>query len=320
MENNELSKNAMGGTELMLKKLHDSLEPELINECQIIPSRVRELHNDKIRIYWVHDLALDPEVQHLANKGWEKFHKIVFVSHYQMKDYITRFNIPWSKCIVMPNAINPIEDHQKPDDVIRLVYTSTPHRGLNILYHVFDKLSQNHEDVELDVYSSFKLYGWPERDEQFKELFDLLEQHPKINYYGTKSNEEVREGLKNCHIFAYPSTWEETSCLCLMEAMSAGLVCVHPNYGALYETAANWTMMYHYHEDLNKHASMFYSILNSTIADLKQNKLSDTLRSQKEYANVFYNWEARKQQWASLVRSLLNEPREIPSAKFVYNY
>lgn len=319
METNELSKNAMGGTELMLKRLHDSLPKELLDECQIIPSRVRGLDESKIRIYWVHDLAGDPEANHLKNRGWEKFHKIVFVSHYQMHKFIQMYQIPWSRCIVMPNAILPIEDHDKPTDKIRLIYTSTPHRGLNILHPVFEKLAETH-DVELDVYSSFSLYGWPERDESFKELFDALNAHPKINYHGSKTNDEIREALKKAHIFAYPSIWEETSCLCLMEAMSAGLVCVHPNFGALPETAANWTMMYQWNEDLNKHASMFYSILNSTIEDLKTNRLGDSLRSQKEYANVFYNWNVRKEQWSSLIKSLLNEPRDMPKESFVYRY
>jgi len=43
-----------------------------------------------------------------------------------------------------------------------------------------------------------------------------------------------------------------------MEAMSAGLACVHPNNGALYETAAIWALMYQWHDDPHAHAAVFY--------------------------------------------------------------
>ena len=56
MELNELNKNAMGGTELMMKRLHDSIDQDLLDRFQIIGSRVRELKEDKVRILWLHDL------------------------------------------------------------------------------------------------------------------------------------------------------------------------------------------------------------------------------------------------------------------------
>jgi hypothetical protein len=77
----------------------------------------------------------------------------------------------------------------------------------------------------------------------------FFRQHPKIRYHGTQPNAAVREALTRAHVFAYPSVWPETSCLCLIEAMSAGLVCVHSNLGALFETAAHWTQIYPFHED-----------------------------------------------------------------------
>ena len=43
MEINELSKNAMGGTELMMSRLHKNVDKELLDKFQIIPSRVRDL-------------------------------------------------------------------------------------------------------------------------------------------------------------------------------------------------------------------------------------------------------------------------------------
>jgi glycosyltransferase involved in cell wall biosynthesis len=312
----KLSGNAKGGTELMKIRLQESIDPALLDNFQIFVSRVHEELSDKhVRILWLQDLAGDPESEHLKNGGWNKFHKLVFSSHWQMRGYIERYNIPWSKCIVIRNGIIPIDFEKKNREKIKLVYTPTPHRGLQILYPVFDKLSQEYDNIELDVFSSFKLYGWEDRDKPFQELFKMLEAHPKINYYGTVPNDELRDHLSKAHIFAYPSIWQETSCLCLMEAMSAGLMCVHSNFGALPETAANWTYMYQYQDQMNDHANMFYGVLKSTIDDIKD--LDDAayeskFRAQKAYADVFYNWDLLKLHWQGLLESLKNHPRELP--------
>jgi UDP-glucose:(glucosyl)LPS alpha-1,2-glucosyltransferase len=314
--NDKVSGNAMGGTEIMKIKLAAAVEPALLDKFQIFVSRVHEPLSDKhVRILWCQDLAGDPESDHLKNEGWKKFHKIIFSSFWQMRGFIEMYKIPWSKCIVIHNGIEPIEwKDKKRDGTIRLVYTPTPHRGLNILLPVFDELSQEYDNIELDVFSSFKLYGWEERDKPFQELFDKLKEHPKVNYHGTVPNDELRTALQNAHIFAYPSIWQETSCLCLMEAMSAGLLCVHSSLGALPETSANWTYMYQYDENMNGHANMFYSVLRSAIEDvknLKEEEYIGKIRTQKAYVDVFNNWNLLKMQWVGLLQSLENEPTAI---------
>lgn len=309
------SGNAMGGTEIMKVKLGNSLPADLLDNFQIFVSRVHEdLSDQHVRILWLQDLAGDPESEHLANGGWARFHKLVFSSHWQMRGYIERYNIPWSHCIVIRNGIEPIEIGEKDRSKIKLVYTPTPHRGLNILYPVFSKLAEEYDDIELDVYSSFKLYGWGERDTPYQELFKRLEEHPKINYHGTVPNADLRKALAQAHIFAYPSIWQETSCICLMEAMSAGLICAHSNFGALPETAANWTHMYQYNENIQEHANMFYTVLKTAIEDVKNmddNSYLGKIRAQKAYADVFYNWDLLKMQWEGLLLSLKDAPRGI---------
>jgi glycosyltransferase involved in cell wall biosynthesis len=221
----------------------------------------------------------------------------------------------------MQNAIDPIGYSEKINKgTIRLAYWATPHRGLNILIPVFDKLCEKYDNIELDVYSSFKLYGWESRDENYKPLFDACESHPKINYRGTVPNSVLRDNLEKTHIMAYPSIWNETSCICLMEAMSAGLLCVHPNYGALSETAANWTNMYQWQEDINEHANIFYASLDASIESYWDVGVQSRLASQSSYANVFYNWGLRTFQWEQLMISLLQEDRSLPeqTPHFVY--
>lgn len=308
---NDTNQKAMGGTELMATKMAKYIDNDLLQHFQIIHSRVRELDDSKIKILVLHDLPGDPESEHLKNGGWNRFDKLVFVSNWQMQAYQQYYGLPWYKCIVLHNAIEPIELVEKPTDKIKLIYHTTPHRGLNILLSAYDVLARQYDNIELDVYSSFKIYGWEQRDEPYQKLFDYCKDHPKINYHGTVSNDEVRQALQQAHMFVYPNTWIETSCISLLEAMSAGCFCIHPNYGALYETAANWTWMYQWQDNERDHIRKIIELTSTAIEAYKEPGVQDTLRAQKAYIDAFYGWGNRKTQWENFLKQMLFDVKRV---------
>lgn len=321
---NELDQKAMGGTELQGKWLEQHVAPELLSQFQIIRSRVRKLEPGKIPILWLHDLAGDPETLHLQNEhSREKFARLVFVSNWQMQTYKDRLGIPYTgRSTVLKNAINPICPANDLRSVgylrsvggpIRIIYHSTPHRGLNILAWAFEQLSKKYDNIELHVYSSFKLYGWESRDADFETLFSLLHSMPKVTYYGSVPNDVLRAALAQAHIFAYPSIWEETSCICAMEAMSAGCHIVTPNYGALPETTAGFARMYQWDENIETHAAVFLAALEAQIIECMskdeavQGYRIDNLVAQRDYANAMYGWNRRSKEWTALLETILHE-------------
>ena len=306
-EINELNKNAMGGTELMMYGLKERIDPQLYNKFQIICSRVRDINPYKKKIYWLHDLALDPEAVHLKEESSRnRFDKLVFTSNWQYQQYRDYLGLPFnSKSAVIENAIKPIDiDKKEFNGTVNLIYHTTPHRGLEILVPVFEELCKIRDDIVLDVYSSFKIYGWPERDKQYEDLFERCKAHPKINYHGSVSNQEVREALKKAHIFAYPSIWQETSCISVIEAMSAGCMVVHPNYGALPDTTGGLTTMYQWDDNMTIHANKFAGILNNSIDVVKQESAQNYLQFVKTYADLRFNWDKIAGQWTGLMQSL----------------
>lgn len=314
---NPISERANGGTEILCRAVEARVPRDLLDNFQIIPSRVMNpLDPTKVRVLWLHDLDHDPAAARvLENGGWRRFHRLVFVSHWQMGRFIERYGIDWSRCVVMLNAIDPLPVTSVPSagDPVRLIYTSTPQRGLDVLTAVFERIASEDPDVRLDVFSSFKVYGWDEADQQYEELFEKLRSNSRVSYHGARPNAEIREALSRAHVFAYPSTWQETSCLCLMEAMSAGLLCVHPDLGALFETAANMTMMYHWSEDKNAHASVFYEVLRHAIARVREGAFP--AEPQKVYADAFYSWSGRIPQWEAFLRSIVDLPRDIEASE-----
>lgn len=314
IETNELSRNSMGGTELLQRRLYDGKVPrELLEKTQIIFSRVRDLEPAKRRVLYLHDLPEDPESARLSDPEYRnKFDKFVLVSNWQMNEYNAKLGVPYGSSVVIRNSIDPIQSEHKLEsrtvdrEKIRLIYHTTPHRGLEILVPVFVELAKKYPQVELDVYSSFNLYGWGERDKPYETLFKVCDEHPQIRNHGTVSNEELRKALVEADIFPYPCIWKETSCLCLIEAMSAGVLCIHPNLAALPETSMNTTLMYQWDEDPNRHAYLFYQVLDYTISRMieDRNHGLGQVRLQKFMADSAHSWEARSRDWTALLTSL----------------
>lgn len=313
----ELTKNAKGGSELMAERLHAFLPQSLLKDFQIVLSRGVELDESKVRIFWAHDLPGDPGANCLLNEGWKSYHKIVFVSYWQRDKFIQHYRIPYSKTTVLRNAIIPFTEQQLAikdftGDVVRFIYHTTPHRGLDILVGVFDaisKLPQWKNKIHLDVYSSFKVYGWEQNDKPYEQLFNFIKQHDHMTYHGAVSNDEVRKALIRSHVFAYPCTHPETSCIALIEAMAAGCECIHSDFGALPETAADLTNMYNFHENPEQHANrLYYSIVN-TLPVL--NRLRERSNIAQGYINSYYDMPSiRSAQWKMLLQGLLNETKD----------
>jgi glycosyltransferase involved in cell wall biosynthesis len=303
---NEVNNNARGGTELLIEGLQRHVSADLLSHFEIVPSRLRtELSPDKIKLYWAHDLPGDPECEHLKSEGWRRYDKLIFVSNWQMQKFIDYYQIPWSHCHIIQNAIEPIQNVEKTNDgPVKLIYHTTPHRGLELLVPAFYKLAEEH-DVHLDVFSSFAIYGWPDRDKIYERVIDGCKDHPKITYHGYAHNDVVREYLAKADIFAYPCIWQETSCCALMEAMSAACVNVHPNLGCLYETSGNWTSMYQWDEDPVRHVNEFYYMLKSAVERVRTEESRLYCNFQKNYADFYYSWIGRTQNWTNFLEHML---------------
>jgi len=302
-----MAAKSKGGTELMMDTLYDRLPEDIRDMFQVVASRVDEsLFDGRPRVLWLHDLWNDPQAEHLKlEQSRQRFRKLVFVSHTQQHSFNQGLGIPYQEGVVMKNAIDPIEEHTKPTDRINLIYHTTPHRGLDILVAAYEALSEEWGDkVHLNVYSSFNVYGWPQRDEEFKVLFDKIDAHPHMTNHGAVPNAQVREALKESHIFAYPSTWTETSCIAAIEAMSAGCQVVTSSLGALPETTGGFATMYSFVENKQFHANMFAGALKQAVDNHGSFINTNKAQVQKNWADFVYNWDIRVQEWENLLRQL----------------
>ena len=253
----------------------------------------------RVNVIWQH-LAYDQGA--IAGMGDSNFIQaidhFVYVSQWQLEQFENRFAINLSQNHVMRNAIESIEFKEKPKDKIKLIYTSTPNRGLEILLKAFKIL--NRKDIELTVFSSNIIYGKGYSNQlagTHDHLFHQCRTTPGIVYRGYAMNKAVRQALQSSHILAYPSIYEETSCLAAIEAGAAGCKIITTNLGALPETCDKWATYvdYQYGNDLDLLAERYAQTLNTAIDSYWEN--SYTMNDQSRWFNEQYSWHTRATEW-----------------------
>lgn len=296
----------MGGTELMYEELMRRLPQETKDRFSIF-NYLPYADFSKPTVYW-NQLSYDQKaIEFLNDPSYiEKIDKFVFVSHWQSEMFRKMFNIPGYKTAVIKNASIGVRQRVPGRrEKVRLCYTSTPWRGLDVLIEAWKILQP--QDCELHVFSSTKIYGKDfaeSTEESYKELFDKCRNTEGVVYRGFTTNEGLREELATFDILAYPNTFEETSCIAVIEALSAGLRVVTSNIGALPETTEGWARMYPYLMDKKKHAEVFAEILREEIQKIKDASLDFHLEMQKHIYAPRWSWNERINEWESLLNEL----------------
>jgi glycosyltransferase involved in cell wall biosynthesis len=174
-----------------------------------------------------------------------------------------------------------------------------------VLLHAWELT--NTQDCELHIFSSTKIYGKDfaiNNENQYQELYDKCEALEGVVYRGSVSNEELRNELPTFDILAYPNTFEETSCISVIEALSAGLRVVCPNLGALPETTEGWARMYPYLANKKLHALKFADILEEEIQKIKNGDLDSHLEQQVQTYAPRWSWDQRINEWTSYLDTL----------------
>ena len=302
----------LGGTELMYEELMKRLPQEYKDKFSIF-NYPAYADVTKPTIYW-NQLSHDQNaVQFLSTpENVEAINQFVFVSNWQAEQFRKTFNVPGYKTTVLKNACIGVEQRQPGKrDKVRLCYTSTPWRGLDVLLKAWEILKP--QDCELHIFSSTKIYGKDfaiNNENYYQELYDKCEALPNVVYRGSVSNEELRKELHTFDILAYPNTFEETSCIAVIEALSAGLRVVTSNLGALPETTEGWARMYSYLASKDLHAVKFADILDEEIIKIKNGDLDSHLELQKQIYAPRWSWDNRINEWIDFLNKTNNFSKE----------
>ena len=295
----------IGGTELMYNELMRRVDKNLIKDISIF-NYLSNADFNKKTVYW-NQLSYDQEaINFLNDTGMvNRIDHFVFVSYWQAEIYRKFFDLPDSKINVIKNACIGVEPKLKGDNnKIKVCYTSTPWRGLDIL---LDSWAELNPQAELHIFSGTKIYGnefYKSQDDIHKHLYNKCNDIPNVIYRDNISNADLRKELPSFDILAYPNTFEETSCISVIEAISAGLRVVCSSLGALPETTEGWARMYPSIRDRSLHVKTFAGILGEEIDAVREGIYDDQSKLQTEVYAAAWKWDERIYDWKEFLTGI----------------
>ena len=300
-----------GGTEIQLGFLKKHVAPELLAKINLtvsIPEK-EPVVIDKTNVLWVHNSYDQPNVAPwFKNKlNHRKYDWYVFNSHWTYEKYRYVFDIPTEASLVIKNGFDDlvIKTNFDPKPKIKMVYTSTPWRGLDVLLAAMEAVKHN-KFIELDVYSSTQIYGEQfkaQNDKAFEPLYEKAKTTPNVNFKGYIEHPKLMEILHTYDVYIHPSTFEETFCVAAMEALAAGLIVVTTDLGALPETCAEFPVYVPYMKDKKLLAQKFAYTINALPA-LVNSANPEALKFQQDYYRNFYHWSIIKGYWERFLNGI----------------
>jgi glycosyltransferase involved in cell wall biosynthesis len=88
-----------------------------------------------------------------------------------------------------------------------------------------------------------QVYGGLAAVDERPDLYDRCRSTEGVEYHGSVPQAQLAQQLAGVSILAYPNTYNETSCIAVMEALAAGLLVVTSDLGGLPETCGGWARL-----------------------------------------------------------------------------
>ncbi len=305
-------------------RVEDGLRSEQLQQFDVMVSIYcagLELRNAGINVplvLWTGHNCDEPTVQRLRRaderSAWSR---IVLKSEWQRSGYRDRFGIEPDRLGVIGNAISPSVERLSSErryffETKRppvFFYSSTPFRGLDILIEAFPALRASIPGATARIYSSMAVYQQYGADDRYGHLYDRCAQTDGFDYYGSVSQPALGAALAEADLLAFPSTYEETSCITLMEAMASGCIVVCNDLGALRETSAGFGYFAPYAPAAYAHlrVPLFSSAVLKAVADSVRRPVAmrSTLENQMAFVRANCVWSIRAEQWERYLLKLL---------------
>lgn len=196
--------------------------------------------------YWTGDSMSNPNTLGMGDKrAIQKIDAFLSKSQWQAETICKVSGFPLEKTgrlsngVVLSNFAGSETRHRK-----RLIYSSTPARGLKNLVHYFPLLKARHPELELHVFSSFDRLSqaWPpaeNADGPYDSTMKALKAMPGCFVRSSILQKDLAREFMKSAILAYPTQYEETCCNTTLEAQAAGCAIVTSDLASLSETVGD---------------------------------------------------------------------------------
>lgn len=202
---------------------------------RFLPNSIQHLVQVKKVFYYSHDAYDQANIQWLIGENVEKyFQKIFCVSEWQKQSFVKYFNCDADYFEVIGNPIDYSLHYgyaQRQEN--KLIFASIPYKGIEILADLFNDICiKSKKDLQLQVFSSFSLYGREEENEQYGEYFNKLHNTKGVVLNESISMKDLAYEFMTSSLLIHPCTYQETFGRVFVESMASGCLPVTVNNGA----------------------------------------------------------------------------------------
>ena len=301
----------------------------------IVSRQVLVLHYERfvapIKVLWVHDVHVG-EPSGPVQQAILKADKIFALSEWHKKFLLETYSfLPASAVTVTRNSIDLERFAKTPVKAgNKLIYSSSPDRGLLRLLEYYPEIKKEVPDLELHIYYGFdtwesmaRQYGNQEQLDKIKYFRNkIAEMEPVgVKYHGRVNQRQLADAFLRSKVWAFPSWFTETSCISAMEAQAAGCVPVATKLAALEETVHHGYLI----RPPDTHPRYAKAFIPRVIQLLKDEELrSHYADAGRKYAFAHYGWDKVAQEWVAMFRAKLQgkdeatDVPEVPEFREVY--
>lgn len=188
------------------------------------------------KFYWVHDVD---QGAHVTEERMKQVNAVLCLSEFHRKHLTKKYPYLKDKLIIVGNGIDPdkfpVLGEARGN---RIVYTSSPDRGLEQALTYWPDIKAAVPDAEFHIY-----YGWDNYDKMggslaFKRKIQALAKQEGVVWHGRMGQNQLYKELSRSNVLFYPGPhpFEETFCISVLEAAACGATPVTRANGALSET------------------------------------------------------------------------------------
>lgn len=204
-------------------------------------------HEPRVHVAWRHNIKLTNAPTYLwchdlYTPGVESIHnfdKHMCLSQFH-KDYVMAMQgVPESKLLLTRNGLTPekFDFNYKNKDENKLVWMSSPDRGLDRAILVTDMVRQEYPDVKLHVYyglDNLYKYGLGDFADHLKQM--MADRKDYIIYHGFTEQKKMYHEISDAVLWLHPCDFIESFCITALEMLALGIYPVTRKLGALQNT------------------------------------------------------------------------------------
>lgn len=195
----------------------------------------------QVYLLWCHDVMTAPAAEQVSSLMY-RVDRLLTLSEFHRAQCQRHLALPDDSYVVTRNGVDLslVEEATAGvgRDQNRLLYTSRPERGLDVLLSLWPELKARRPALTLGIVH----YENPPADAQMAEYVGTLRriagQLPEVEFLPPLNKRELYRELAGAGLVVYPSTFPEVSCISMIEAAACGTPVVASRYCALQETVA----------------------------------------------------------------------------------